>query len=95
MKKQTRVLRELIRGKDEMTVNELVKNTEFTKRQVYNALADLKRRRLIIKTKESSGAKLRIPPKNVIYIKIPKAVFKRAKDVIKKELVKKEQENDK
>ena len=83
MKKQIKVLKEIYRSRGNITVNELVIMTELTKRQVYNALHDLKNRKLIIKKKESSSAKQHIPPKNKIYIEVNTPILKRIRELIK------------
>jgi len=89
IKNQTKVLREIKRNKSDMTINEIVEQTEFTKRQVYNALADLKNRKLIVKRMESIGARQKKPPKNRVYISLNEKAIRRINKVIEKEYPKK------
>lgn len=84
MKKQIRVLREILRARGKITVKELMKSSFLTEREVHNALRDLKNRRLIKKTKISEGAERRTPPLNKIYIEINKGSLKRIKQLIRK-----------
>lgn len=82
-KKQIIVLRELLGIGRKMSVEELSTNTGLTKRQIHNALHDLKNRKLIIKHKESGGAKQKIPPTNKIHIEFDEKSIKRIRKLIK------------
>ena len=83
MKKQIIVLRELLDIGRKMSVSEISRNTDLTKRQVHNALYDLKNRNLIVKEKEISGAKQKVPPTSKIYVEINEKSIKRIRQLIK------------
>lgn len=92
MKNQIKVLNEIkIGNKTEYTIDELVASSDLTKRQVYNALADLKNRRLIIKKhnlkiqKKKNKKLLRESREKKVYILINDKIMPRINDLIEGE----------
>jgi len=83
MKIQIMVLKEIRRAKGKVTVKELMSFCNLREMQVHSALVDLKRRKLIIKEKISSGAKRNIPPENKIYVRLNEKNEKRINWVLK------------
>lgn len=82
MKVQTRILKELLDLGREIGISELEKNTEFSKIQIYEALRNLDRRRLIEKRREIGVAGYKSPPTGKIYVKIKENNIKRIRKVI-------------
>jgi len=77
------ILRELKDIGREMGVEELSRSTGLSKRQVHNALTDLKRRKLIDKRVEFGKAGYKVPPKGKIYVQIREGSLKRIRKLIK------------
>jgi len=95
MKIQMKVLREIKLSRGKITVEELVYGTELSKRQVYDALTDLKRRKLIIKKREDEYKQINNPSKKKIYVELNMNVKNRIEDVLTKEKEEKEEKKSK
>ncbi len=83
--KQIRVLRELLRNKERMTVPQLENMTEMRKSEIYNAIHDLKNRGLIKIDREIGKIGYKSPPKGKIFVGVNENSIKRIKYLIKKE----------
>lgn len=76
------VLKELYDTGKKMSVNQVIRNTGLTLREVHNALTDLKNRKLIKKEKVYGDASYKVPPKNKIYVEINENVLNRIRTIL-------------
>jgi len=83
MKKQIIVLKEIYWIGKRTDVDEIVKATEMSKEEVYEAIRHLKRRGFIKVKREVGKAGYKSPPKGKIYIEINYDSLKRIKEIIK------------
>ncbi len=80
---QNRILKELLRSRDEMGIPELEKMTELAPPKIYRALHHLRNRDLIRIRREIGPAGNKSPPKGKIFVSLNKTSLKRVRELLK------------